>query len=105
MNELGSLFRIYSLADAALIGFAVVLLAILIISFRSRAVVFCQYLETMTGVRLSTSEVRRVYRESGKNGVRETLLDLLIRQDFEEQGPVQIPNPAAPGEGVTPPVA
>src|SRR5438045_3097148 len=32
--------------------FAAVLLIILVISFRSRAVVFCQYLERMTGIEL-----------------------------------------------------
>ena len=94
MNLVSSLFRIQNLAEAILVVFALVLLAILIVSFRSRAVVFCQYLHAMTGVSLSPAEVRRVFREAGKNGVRETLLDLLIRQDFEEQGPVVIPDPA-----------
>ncbi|HSN67925.1 MAG TPA: hypothetical protein VLV48_01685 [Thermoanaerobaculia bacterium] len=97
MNTITSLFRIQNLAEAILILFALVLLAILIISFRSRAVVFCQYLHVMTGVSLSPAEVRRVFRAAGKNGVRETLLDLLIRQDFEEQGPVAIPE-GTPGE-------
>ncbi|HEU5161840.1 MAG TPA: hypothetical protein VFV54_01725 [Thermoanaerobaculia bacterium] len=97
MNVIGSLFRIQNLGEAILILFALVLLAILIISFRSRPVVFCQYLHVMTGVSLSPAEVRRVFRAAGKNGVRETLLDLLIRQDFEEQGPVVIPD-AAPVE-------
>lgn len=91
MISFASLFRIESLGGTALVAFAVILLAILVISFRSRAVVFCQYLEAMTGVRLSPGEVRRVFRASGKNGVREMFLDLLIRQDFEEAGPISIP--------------
>jgi hypothetical protein len=70
--------------------FAAVLLAILIISFRSRAVVFCQYLETMTGIRLEPSDVRRVFRERGREGVREMFLDLIIREDLK-QGPIEIP--------------
>jgi hypothetical protein len=70
--------------------FAAVLLIILIISFRSRAVVFCQYLETMTGIRLKPSDVRRVYREKGREGVRELFLDLIIREDLKE-GPIEIP--------------
>lgn len=70
--------------------FAGVLLVILIISFRSRAVVFCQYLETMTGITLKPSDVRRVYREKGRNGVRELFLDLIIREDLKE-GPIEIP--------------
>lgn len=67
--------------------FATVLLLILVISFRSRAVVFCQYLETMTGIRLQPSDVRRVFAQSGQNGVRELFLDLIIREDLKE-GPI-----------------
>lgn len=78
-----------------LVGFAFVLLIILVISFRSRAVVFCQYLETMTGIRLETAEVRRTYKERGREGVREMFLDLIIRKDLE-QGPLQIPKGAKP---------
>jgi len=72
------------------VAFALVLLVILVVSFRSRAVVFCQYLETMTGIRLKPSDVRRVYRERGRNGVRELFLDLIIREDLKE-GPMEIP--------------
>lgn len=85
-----SIFHIESAADAMPLAFAFVLLVILIISFRSRAVVFCQYLETMTGVVLKPSDVRRVYRERGRNGVREMFLDLMIREDLKE-GPLEIP--------------
>ena len=67
--------------------FAAVLLLILIISFRSRAVVFCQYLEAMTGITLRPSDVRRVFRERGREGVRELFLDLIIREDLKE-GPI-----------------
>ncbi len=70
--------------------FAAILLLILIVSFRSRAVVFCQYLQAMTGIRLKPSDVRRVYRERGRNGVRELFLDLIIREDLK-QGPIDIP--------------
>ena len=90
MNLLESLFRIESLASAGPLLFAGVLLLILIISFRSRAVVFCQYLETMTGITLKPSDVRRIYRQRGKNGVREMFLELLIREDLKE-GPIEIP--------------
>jgi hypothetical protein len=90
MNTVESLFRIESLASAGPLIFAGVLLLLLIISFRSRAVVFCQYLEAMTGISLKPSDVRRVYRERGKNGVREMFLDLLIREDLKE-GPIEIP--------------
>ncbi len=72
------------------LGFASVLLLILIISFRSRAVVFCQYLETMTGIELKPSDVRRVFAERGRDGVRELFLDLIIREDLK-QGPIEVP--------------
>ena len=73
--------------------FAGVLLLILIISFRSRAVVFCQYLERMTGIELKPTDVRRAYRQNGKNGVRELFLDLIIREDLK-QGPIDVPDSA-----------
>ena len=72
------------------VAFAVILLVILVISFRSRAVVFCQYLETMTGISLKPGDVRRVFKERGREGVREMFLDLIIREDLK-QGPIDIP--------------
>jgi hypothetical protein len=74
--------------------FAVVLLLILVVSFRSRAVVFCQYLQAMTGIRLKPSDVRRVFKDRGQNGVREMFLDLIIREDLKE-GPIDIPDEKA----------
>jgi hypothetical protein len=88
---MGNLFQLDTLSDAMPLLFTGVLLLILIISFRSRAVVFCQYLETMTGISLKPSDVRRVYREKGQNGVRELFLDLIIREDLKE-GPIHIPD-------------
>lgn len=89
-----NLFRFDSMATAMPLLFAGILLLILIISFRSRAVVFCQYLEAMTGISLKPSDVRRVYREKGRNGVRELFLDLIIREDLKE-GPIDIPDEEA----------
>ena len=80
-----------SMAAAMPLIFAAVLLVILVISFRSRAVVFCQYLEAMTGIALKPSDVRRVYRERGREGVRDLFLDLIIREDLKE-GPIDIPD-------------
>lgn len=76
-----------------LVGFALVLLVILIISFRSRPVVFCQYLQAMTGIELNPAEVKRIYRERGPEGVRDLFLDLIIKKDLED-GPLQIPDDA-----------
>ena len=82
-----NVFRIDTLTTAMPLVFAGVLLLILVISFRSRAVVFCQYLQAMTGISLKPSDVRRVYREKGREGVRELFLDLIIREDLKE-GPL-----------------
>jgi hypothetical protein len=85
-----NVFRMDSLSSATPLILAGVLLLILVISFRSRAVVFCQYLRAMTGIELKPSDVRRVFRERGKDGVREFFLDLIIREDLKE-GPIEIP--------------
>ena len=92
-----NIFRIDSLSAATPLIFAGVLLLILVVSFRSRAVVFCQYLRAMTGIELKPSDVRRVYRERGKDGVREFFLDLIIREDLKE-GPIEIPAEEARSE-------
>ena len=89
---------LFSMASAMPLVFAGVLLLILIISFRSRAVVFCQYLETMTGISLKPADVRRVFREKGREGVREMFLDLIIREDLKE-GPIEIPDEDAGAGG------
>jgi hypothetical protein len=81
---------LFNMTSAMPLIFAGILLLILVISFRSRAVVFCQYLEAMTGISLKPSDVRRVYRQKGRNGVREMFLDLIIREDLKE-GPIEIP--------------
>ena len=70
--------------------FAAVLLAILIISFGARAVVFCQYLKQMTGIELKPSDVKRAFNDRGRNGVREMFLDLIIREDLKG-GPIEVP--------------
>jgi hypothetical protein len=88
---MANLFRLDTLTAAMPLLSAALLLLILIVSFRSRAVVFCQYLQTMTGISLKPSDVRRVYREKGQNGVRELFLDLIIREDLKE-GPIDIPD-------------
>jgi hypothetical protein len=88
---MATLFPFDTMSAAMPLVFAGVLLLILVISFRSRAVVFCQYLEAMTGIELKPSDVRRVYREKGRNGVRELFLDLIIREDLKE-GPIDIPD-------------
>jgi hypothetical protein len=85
-----SLFEVHGIG-VALLALAGVLFFILVISFRSRATVFCQYLKAMTGVELKPRQVRGVFKERGKDGVREMFLDLIIKQDLDETGPLQIP--------------
>src|SRR5712691_10747225 len=92
MNILKSLISELSLAATMLLAFAGVLLIILIVSFRSRAVVFCQYLQAMTGIKLKPYQVARVFRQRGKDGVREFFLDLIIKEDLKH-GPLAIPPP------------
>ena len=74
--------------------FAVILGFLLLVSFRSRARVFCQYLRLMTGIELTPKEVKNVHRLRGKEGVRELLIDLLIQKDLES-GPLS-PEDAEP---------
>ena len=92
-------FQITNYSTAAPLIFALVLLVILVISFRSRAVVFCQYLKAMTGVELKPSAVRHVFKEAGKSGVREMFLDLMIRQDLKD-GPLRVPSDLAPSDEI-----
>lgn len=88
--NVSSMFTLNNVAAWMPLLFAAVLLVILVISFRSRAVVFCQYLQAMTGVKLRPSDVRREFKAHGRNGVREMFLDLIIREDLKE-GPIVIP--------------
>ncbi|MGH9366741.1 MAG: hypothetical protein ACRD3M_03595 [Thermoanaerobaculia bacterium] len=87
------LFQISSPGDWALLSACAVLLFLLVISFRSRSTVFCQYLKTMTGVSLKPADVTRAFKGGGKKGVRELFLDLIIREDLK-QGPAAIPDGA-----------
>lgn len=77
--------------------FAMVLTFILIVSLGSRARVFCQYLKFMTGIKLTPREVKRVFRQGGKPGVRELFLELLIRADLEDDATMTI-TPESQGE-------
>ncbi len=69
-----------------LLGCAVVLLLLLVVSFASRPRVFSQYLRAMTGIRVTPREIRRIFKQRGRTGVRELFLELLIREDLREDG-------------------
>lgn len=60
-----------------------VLVLLLAVSFLSRPRVFTQYLFTMTGIKLSPRDVAAVFKERGKDGVRELFLELIIREDVK----------------------
>jgi hypothetical protein len=86
-----NLFEVSGITGIALLGFAALLLLILVVSFRSRAIVFCQYLKAMTGIELKPRDVRNVFKAQGQDGVRELFLDLIIKEDLRQTGPLQIP--------------
>jgi hypothetical protein len=88
-----TMFGMIGPAGWGMLGAAIVLLLLLVISFRSRVYVFCQYLKTMTGVVLKPGEVKTAFRRGGKEGVRELFLDLIIREDLKG-GPPAIPEDA-----------
>ena len=87
------LFGLNTPSGWAMLGGVVVLLALLVVSFRSRSYVFCQYLKTMTGISLKPREVKSAFRTGSQEGVRELFLDLIIREDLK-RGPVEIPDHA-----------
>jgi|SRR5215469_7503783 hypothetical protein len=87
------LFGLNTPTGWAMLGGVVVLLALLVVSFRSRSYVFCQYLKTMTGISLKPREVKSAFRTGSQEGVRELFLDLIIREDLK-RGPVEIPDHA-----------
>ncbi len=72
------LFRLGGLAAI------LILLLLLVISFRSRARVFCQYLKHMAGVDLDSSVVQKAYKANGRGGVRDLLIDLMIQEDLAD---------------------
>ena len=84
-------FALLTQADWVVLGGAALLLVLLIVSFRSRSYVFCQYLKTMTGIALRPTEVRRAFKRGGREGVRELFLDRIIQEDLK-QGPTAIPD-------------
>jgi hypothetical protein len=98
-----ALFEVTGVTGTAFLGFAALLLLILVVSFRSRAIVFCQYLKAMTGIELKPRDVRSVFKAQGQDGVRELFLDLIIKEDLRQTGPLQIPAELRVGKpGTTP---
>jgi len=93
-----ALFEVNGVTGLALLGFAALLLLILVVSFRSRAIVFCQYLKAMAGIELKPRDVRNVFKAQGQDGVRELFLDLIIKEDLRQTGPLQIPGDARKGK-------
>ena len=98
LPDLNSVFEIRNLVDVAPLAFAALLLFILVVSFRSRATVFCQYLKAMTGVQLKPKQVSAVFKDRGQDGVREMFLDLIIKEDLRQTGPLQIPTELRAGK-------
>lgn len=80
---------LYQLGAAAVVS---VLLLLLVASFMSRSRVFCQYLHHMTGIQLKPTTVRSLYKRAGRGGVRDHLIDLLIREDLADPERVVTPD-------------
>ena len=80
---------LYQLGAAAVVS---VLLLLLLASFMSRSRVFCQYLNHMTGIELRPGTVRGLYKRRGRSGVRDYLIDLLIREDLADPSRVVTPD-------------
>ena len=80
---------LYQLGAVAAIA---LLLFILMASFMSRSKVFCQYLRHMTGLDLKPATVMRLYKKGGKGGVRDHLIDLLIREDLADSSRIVTPD-------------
>ncbi len=100
METPSEVFAIKSIWDAIPLVVAFLLLVILVVSFRSRATVFCQYLQAMTGIRLKPHEVGQVFKDKGRDGVRELFLDLIIREDLKH-GPLRPDTPPKPQKAPT----
>jgi hypothetical protein len=90
-NLLLSSWNLAWIAGAAAI---LLLLLLLLASFLSRPRVFCQYLRHMTGIQLDPRLVQRTYRRKGRAGVRDLLIDLLIREDLSDPRRVVTPDSA-----------
>ena len=74
-----------------LVGTTGALLLVLIVSVLSRPRIFTQYLEHMTGIKLSPKDVASVFKTRGKAGVRDMFLELIIREDLKD-GPSITPD-------------
>jgi hypothetical protein len=79
----------------------IVLLLILTTSILSRPRVFTQYLEHMTGIKLSPRDVARVFKRRGRPGVRDMFLELIIREDLRDSPRITPDTP--PDRGVLTP--
>jgi hypothetical protein len=67
------------------------LVLVLVASILMRPRIFTQYLEHMTGIVLSSSDVAHVFKTRGKAGVRDMFLELIIREDLKD-GPTITPD-------------
>jgi len=81
-----------NLIDMAAAASIFVLLVLLLASFLSRPRVFCQYLKHMTGIELKPGVVRSRFHLRGRGGVRDLLIDLLIREDLADPSRVVTPD-------------
>lgn len=81
-----------SLVSVVGAGGIIVLLLLLLASFLSRPRVFCQYLKVMTGIELKPAQVKGRFKKRGRAGVRDLLIDLIIREDLSDPKRVITPD-------------
>lgn len=85
------MFELPQTAVYYLLGSTGVLLLLLVASFLSRPRVFTQYLQHMTGIKLSHRDVAAVFKERGQAGVRDLFIELIVREDLKD-GPRVTPD-------------
>jgi hypothetical protein len=98
LSTMRGVFDLSSPGGVALLSVCFLLLLLLVVSFRSRSTVFCQYLKTMTGIALEPKDVTRAFKSGGREGVRDLFLDRIIREDLKD-GPAAIPEDAGSRAG------
>ncbi len=66
-----------------LVGTTGTLAVLLVVMMLMRPRIFTSYLFHMTGIKLSASDVARVFSSRGQAGVRDMFLELIIREDLK----------------------
>ena len=85
-------FSTWNVAWLAAVAGILVLLLLLLVSFLSRARVFCEYLKHLTGIELRPGTVQALYKKKGRGAVRDHLINLLVQEDLADPERVVTPD-------------